>query len=90
MLAKDHKEVHDVYMMVVMGFQVKWLSVFYIVCMAVLCLHLTHGVSSVFQTLGLRNAAWKARLDNLAVAYGWVVFIGFISVPVAVLAGAVK
>ncbi len=89
-LAKDHKEVHDVYTMVVMGFQVKWLSALYIVCMAILCLHLTHGVSSVFQTLGLRNAAWKARLDNLAVAYGWIVFIGFISVPVAVLAGTVK
>ena len=89
-LAQDHKEVHDVYTMVVMGFQVKWLSALYIVCMAILCLHLTHGISSVFQTLGLCNAAWKARLDNLAVAYGWIVFIGFISVPVAVLAGAVK
>ena len=89
-LKKAHKEVHDVYRMIITGFSTKWVSAVYIVCMAFLCLHLTHGISSIFQTLGLRNETWRTRLDNIAVAYGWVVFIGFISVPVAVLSGALQ
>jgi len=89
-LAKEHKQVHDVYTMIIAGFSTKWISALYIVCMAFLCLHLSHGVSSIFQTLGIRNETWRTRLDNIAVAYGWVVFIGFISVPVAVLTGALQ
>ena len=89
-LEKAHKDVHDVYTMIITGFQVKWVSALYIVCMAFLCLHLSHGVSSLFQSLGLRNETWRVRLDNIATAYGWIVFIGFISVPVAVLTGALQ
>jgi succinate dehydrogenase / fumarate reductase cytochrome b subunit len=89
-LAKADKDVHDVFKMIIAGFSKKWISALYIVCMAFLCLHLSHGVSSIFQTLGIRNETWRTRLDNIAVAYGWVVFIGFISVPVAVLTGALQ
>ena len=89
-LDKNGKEVHDVFTMIVAGFTEKWISATYIVCMAILCLHLTHGVSSLFQTIGIRNTAWKARLDGIAIAYGWIIFIGFISVPMAVLMGVFK
>jgi succinate dehydrogenase / fumarate reductase cytochrome b subunit len=89
-LEKAHKEVHDVFTMVVTGFQEQWVAAVYIVCMAFLCLHLSHGVASLFQTLGIRNETWRKRLDNIAVAYGWVIFIGFISVPVAVLSGTLQ
>ena len=89
-LAESQKHVHDVYTMIIMGFEVKWISVLYIISMALLCLHLTHGVSSIFQTLGLRNSSWKPRLDALATSYGWIVFVGFVSVPISVLAGVVK
>lgn len=89
-LDKNGKEVHDVFTMIVAGFTEKWISATYIVCMAMLCLHLTHGVSSLFQTIGIRNTAWKARLDGIAIAYGWIIFIGFISVPMAVLMGVFK
>ena len=89
-LEKNGKEVHDVFTMIVAGFTEKWISATYIVCMAMLCLHLTHGVSSLFQTIGIRNTAWKARLDGIAIAYGWIIFIGFISVPMAVLMGVFK
>ena len=88
-LKETQKHVHDVYTMVIMGFEEKWLSAVYIASMAILCLHLTHGVSSIFQTLGLRNHAWKPRLDTLAKLYGWVVFLGFISVPIAIQSGVV-
>lgn len=76
--------------MMVAGFKVWWVSAFYIIATGLLCLHLAHGVSSMFQTLGLRNKGWRKRLDLIALAYGWVVFIGFAVIPLAVLAGLLK
>jgi succinate dehydrogenase / fumarate reductase cytochrome b subunit len=74
--------------MMVSGFQVWWVSAFYIIATGLLCMHLTHGVSSMFQTVGLRNKLWRKRLDRIALIYGWVVFLGFASIPLATLAGA--
>ena len=53
-------------------------------------MHLTHGVSSMFQTVGLRNQLWRKRLDRAALVYGLVVFLGFAVIPVATLAGVLK
>ncbi|MEO0039903.1 MAG: hypothetical protein RIS38_851 [Verrucomicrobiota bacterium] len=80
----------DVHKMVVAGFSSRPVAVFYIVSMLLLCLHLSHGVSSVFQTLGLRNERWRGRLDFLALAYAWLVALGFIAIPLAVLTGVLK
>lgn len=80
----------NVYAMVVAGFSHPAVALFYIVSMILLCLHLSHGISSVFQTLGLRNERWRGRLDVVAVAYGWVIAAGFISIPLAVLIGCLK
>ncbi|MGB0273249.1 MAG: succinate dehydrogenase cytochrome b subunit [Opitutales bacterium] len=80
----------NVYDMMVDGFQVWWVSAFYIIATGLLCLHLTHGVSSMFQTVGLRNRLWRQRLDKLALIYGWVVFLGFAVIPAATLSGVLK
>ena len=80
----------DVYKMVVAGFSCKPVAYFYIVSLLLLCLHLSHGVSSVFQTLGLRNERWRSRLDCVASLYAWIVALGFISIPLAVLTGCLK
>lgn len=80
----------DVYKMVVAGFSCQPVAFFYVISMLLLCLHLSHGVSSVFQTLGLRNERWRGRLDGLALAYAWIVALGFISIPLAVLTGVLK
>jgi succinate dehydrogenase / fumarate reductase cytochrome b subunit len=80
----------DVYKMIVVGFSCKPVAYFYIISMLLLCLHLSHGVSSVFQTLGLRNERWRSRLDVLALAYAWIIALGFISIPLAVLTGCLK
>ncbi len=73
--------------MMVAGFQSPWISGFYLLATGLLCLHLVHGVSSMFQTLGYRNATWLPRLNGIARLYGWAVFIGFAVIPIAVLAG---
>ena len=79
--------VHDVYSMVAIGFSPKYwyVSVFYIFSMGLLCLHLMHGVSSMFQSLGLRDAIWRVRLDRAALVIALVVFVGFAAIPVASL-----
>jgi succinate dehydrogenase / fumarate reductase cytochrome b subunit len=82
--------VFNVNDMMVEGFQVWWVSAFYILAVALLSIHLSHGVSSMFQSLGLRNKVWRKRLDRIAVAYAVVVFLGFASIPVGVLAGVLK
>ena len=49
---------HDIFKMMVVGFNNAWVSGFYILGVALLCLHLSHGVSSMFQSLGLKNEAY--------------------------------
>jgi succinate dehydrogenase / fumarate reductase cytochrome b subunit len=73
--------------MMVLGFENGWVSAFYIIATGLLCMHLTHGFSSMFQSVGLRNGLWRRRLDRAALAYGWIVFLGFAVIPIAVMAG---
>jgi succinate dehydrogenase / fumarate reductase cytochrome b subunit len=77
----------SVYHNVVAAFSVWYVSLIYIVAMACLCLHLDHGIWSMLQTLGWNNARTTSALQALSRVVALVVFVGFISVPVAVLAG---
>ena len=77
----DSNEIHDVYSMVLAGFQHTWISLFYVVAMFLLCGHLAHGVSSAFQSLGIRSENWRVKLELAAKAYAWVIFVGFSIVP---------
>ena len=75
----------DVYAMVVAGFSSPVIALSYAVATGLLCLHLAHGVASMFQSIGLRNELWRGRLNRLALVYGWVIFLGFASIPLSVL-----
>jgi succinate dehydrogenase / fumarate reductase, cytochrome b subunit len=79
-----------VYQNVVAGFSVWYVSVFYIVSMAALCLHLDHGVWSMLQTLGLNDGRSSKGFRMMSRAIAVLVFAGFVSVPVAVLAGWIR
>jgi succinate dehydrogenase / fumarate reductase cytochrome b subunit len=80
----------SVYHNVVAGFSVWYVALFYIVAMACLCLHLNHGIWSLLQTLGWNNARTTRALQALSRGAALAVFVGFISVPVAVWAGWVR
>src|SRR6476660_4590048 len=73
--------------MMVAGFGNPWVSGFYILGMALLCLHLSHGISSMFQSLGWKNEAYGPFLDKAARVIAILIFIGYTSIPVAVLMG---
>jgi succinate dehydrogenase / fumarate reductase cytochrome b subunit len=80
----------DIYSMMVYGFQSYVVSGFYVLALFLLMLHLTHGASSFFQSLGLNNKKMTPRLASAARLFAWLLFIGYSSIPVAVLLGLVK
>ena len=86
----DSMNRHDVYRMVVDGFRNPWVPVFYIISMGLLCLHLSHGVSSIFQSLGIRRKSTLAAFNRFAQISAVVIFIGNCSIPISILAGVVK
>jgi succinate dehydrogenase / fumarate reductase, cytochrome b subunit len=85
-LVRDGGEVvrHNAWQMVVDGFSVWYVSLFYVVAMCLLAAHLAHGVQSAFQTLGLRSAKTAAALDLAARGYAAAIWLGFVSIPVAI------
>jgi succinate dehydrogenase / fumarate reductase, cytochrome b subunit len=85
----DEKGRHDVYRMMVLGFRVWYVSLFYIVGMVLLSLHLSHGVSAMFQSLGLRNRGWQPFIKGFARFIAIVLLLGYCSIPIAVLTGLV-
>jgi len=82
-------EENDVYGNVIAGFRVPAVSGFYILAMGLLCLHLRHGLWSLFQTLGFYHPRYTPRLKTAATVAALIIFLGFISIPVAVLAGVI-
>ena len=80
-------EDHDVYRMMVSGFSNIGISIFYIVAMVLLAMHLSHGAASLFQTLGLRTKRLACCLGLCAQVFAWVLCAGYVSIPVAVMAG---
>jgi len=77
---------HDVYSMVVIGFNHYWISALYIIAVGLICFHLSHGFASFFQSLGLRHPKYTPFLKGLGVVLSLALFVGFVSVPVAVMA----
>jgi succinate dehydrogenase / fumarate reductase cytochrome b subunit len=87
---RDSLGRHDVYRMMVIAFSNIGISVFYIVSMGLLLLHLSHGVSSLFQSLGLRRKAMVRGIDRFARVSALVIFLGNCAIVIAVLMGYVK
>jgi succinate dehydrogenase / fumarate reductase, cytochrome b subunit len=77
----------DVRANVISGFQNIWISGFYIVAMILLCMHLYHGLWSLFQSLGFSHPRYTPILKNGAAAVAILIAIGNISIPIAVLTG---
>ena len=80
----------DVYHNLVAGFSVWYVSAWYIFCMILLGLHIRHGAWSMFQSLGLNHPRHTPVLQKLAAALAVVIVVGYISIPISVLAGWVK
>ena len=71
----------------VAGFSNPVVAIAYIVAVLLLGMHLYHGLWSLFQTLGFAHPRHTPKLKALAKALTAVIVLGFISVPLAILAG---
>ena len=80
----------DVYHNVIASFSVPVVSAFYIIAMILLCMHLYHGVWSMFQTLGFHHPRHSVMLKRAAKVVAILIAAGNISIPVAVLTGLVS
>ena len=90
LLKADPLGHYDVYSMMVYGFQNYYVSAFYILGLFLLALHLSHGSSSFLQSLGLNDKKLTPRLALAGRIFAWVIFVGYTSIPIAVLLGWIK
>jgi succinate dehydrogenase / fumarate reductase cytochrome b subunit len=80
-------ERHDIFKMMVVGFSKPLVAGFYVLGLALLCLHLSHGASSMFQSLGWKNDAYRPFLDKAAQVVAVLIFLSYTSIPIAILCG---
>jgi len=80
---------HDIYTMVVRSFQQLPLTLAYILGVACVCVHLSHGVASAFQTLGLTTERTLPIMTVASRGFALAVFLGYCAIPVAVWLGLV-
>lgn len=78
------EQVPDVYAMMVLGFQVPWVVLFYLVAQALLFVHLGHGLAAMFQSLGFRDHVWWPRIQLFAKGASLALLVGYCVIPVAI------
>jgi succinate dehydrogenase / fumarate reductase cytochrome b subunit len=86
----DDKGRHDIYKMMVTGFRVLPVSIFYIFGVGLLCLHLSHGISAMFQSLGWKSRSYGPCLDRASKWAAILIFLGYSSIPISILFGWIK
>jgi len=67
-----------------------WVTIFYVVAVVLVGLHLRHGVWSAFQTLGLAKGSRYKALNALSVVLAAVLVVGFLAPPLAITFGVIK
>lgn len=80
-------ESGKVYANSVSGFRNPGVTIAYTLAMGALCLHLYHGVWSMFQTLGRNNVRVQAKLQTLSATIAVVVALGFLTMPWTIMLG---
>ncbi len=86
----DAEGRHDVFSMTVLGFQQPLVAAAYLAAMALLFMHLAHGVASLFQTFGLRAMQWRQAIDLGGRLFAIVVVLGNVAMVVACLTGLIQ
>ncbi len=76
---------HDVYGMVVRGFQQPAVAATYAIAMILLFFHLKHGISSVFQSMGWNAPKYQGFTRALGRGLAAVIVVGNVAMPVLIL-----
>ncbi|MBU3758816.1 MAG: succinate dehydrogenase cytochrome b subunit [Candidatus Omnitrophica bacterium] len=81
---------HDVYLMIVKSFQDLWVVAAYVTAQILLAAHLSHGLSSIPQSLGFLGESQRKKLRCAGRIFAILLFAGYISIPLSVYFGWVK
>ena len=80
----DGAKRHDAFGMVVTSFQSTLVVLVYVLANASLAWHLSHGIASLFQTLGIHDSRYQVFIRRGGLALSALIGAGFISIPLAV------
>jgi succinate dehydrogenase / fumarate reductase cytochrome b subunit len=81
---------YDAFTMVKMGFHQPLIAGFYVLAVLLLAAHLSHGIYSMFQHLGLWGKKWTPFLKTASLVVGYGLMAAFASLPLAVYFEVVK
>ena len=83
-------EMRDLYRLVIELFQIPWYTGIYIFAMLVLLVHLSHGASAMFQSLGIVGVR-HCKVKLAGWAFALLIAGGFLSQPIyAILTGGAR
>ena len=80
----------DAYNNVVVGFQSLAVVGFYVVTLVMITFHVYHGLWSAFQTVGANHPKYNPFRRPLALGLALLLLLGFLTVPVGVVAGVLS
>ena len=86
-LGNDAKNRVDVFTMVFSSFRITPIALVYVAAMVTLFLHLSHGIQSIFQTIGLNNEKTMPQFNALGIVLSALFLVGYSAIPVLILAG---
>ena len=80
----------DVYANIVLSFRIWWVSLFYVVAMIALGLHLYHGAWSSVRSIGVSPESPQPLHRRVSLVIAILVWAAFTAVPLAVIFGLVR
>jgi succinate dehydrogenase / fumarate reductase cytochrome b subunit len=89
LLSDSRFQEGHIYDNLVITFQQPYISILYITAMVLLGFHLSHGFWSMFQSLGIAAPAYSPIIKTIARVLAIVITLGFISIPIGVMAGII-
>jgi len=75
---------HNIYRMMVVGFSNTPVCIFYIIGVGLLCWHLSHGMSAMWQSLGWKKRPYGPCLDQFAKWGAGLIFAGYVIIPISI------
>ena len=72
----------DLYTVTIVAFKEWWYTIFYVFSMVMLAYHLHHGISSSFQTIGLKTRKYVNLIQKFALGFSIIVPAAFASIPI--------
>ena len=80
----------DVGRMVILSFQQGAIAVVYLASMVLLYLHLSHGIQSLLQSVGLNGDESLPTVRRAGTVISFTLFAGFVAVPLFVISGVLR